>query len=152
MVTDGYHARCHGYSIFHRTAVQYISILTTGRSLHHIDTTLVRSIYSNMYYIQHYSQCNGGLLFIVTLLVLYFIPCTIVLFIVTIVLFIVTQHYIIGISRLYPDPSATRLLLVDEKSDAYVYNPVNDVTIAVPQFNPSATGILWDYWPLDKVL
>lgn len=29
-----------------------------------------------------------------------------------------------GISKLYPDSSGTKLVVVDEKSDAFVYNPV----------------------------
>jgi len=32
-----------------------------------------------------------------------------------------------GITKIFPDNSATRLVLVDEKSDAFVYNPVSVV-------------------------
>ena len=31
----------------------------------------------------------------------------------------------VGIKKLYPDPSGTRLIFVDDKSDGYVYNPVS---------------------------
>ncbi len=30
----------------------------------------------------------------------------------------------VGITKLYPDPTSTRLIIVDEKSDAFIYNPV----------------------------
>jgi len=30
-----------------------------------------------------------------------------------------------GISKVFPDSSATRMVLVDEKSDAFIYNPVS---------------------------
>ena len=30
-----------------------------------------------------------------------------------------------AISRVYPDPSGTRVVFVDEKSDAYLHNPVS---------------------------
>ena len=31
---------------------------------------------------------------------------------------------IVGISKVYPDSSGTRMVIVDEKSDAFIYNPV----------------------------
>ena len=30
----------------------------------------------------------------------------------------------IGISKIFPDSSGTKLVVMDEKSDAFVYNPV----------------------------
>lgn len=30
-----------------------------------------------------------------------------------------------GVTKVFPDSSATRLVLVDEKSDAFIYNPVS---------------------------
>ncbi len=35
-----------------------------------------------------------------------------------------TPFVCVGITKLYPDPTSTRLIIVDEKSDAYIYNPV----------------------------
>ncbi|CAH1776664.1 unnamed protein product [Owenia fusiformis] len=60
--------------------------------------------------------------------------------------------HIVGIRKLYPDPSGTRLIFIDDKSDCFVYNPVNDQTIDVPKFSSTTKGILWDQWPLDKGL
>ena len=58
----------------------------------------------------------------------------------------------VGISKLYSDPSCTRLVFVDEKSDAFLYNPINDMIIQLPEYPVSAIGLLWDQWPLDKVM
>ena len=33
--------------------------------------------------------------------------------------------YLVAITSVYPDPSGTRLVFVDEKSDAFLYNPVS---------------------------
>lgn len=37
----------------------------------------------------------------------------------------------IGIAKIYSDPAGTRLILVDEKSDAFVYNPVCNSTVII---------------------
>ena len=34
-------------------------------------------------------------------------------------------YVLLGISRLFPDSSGTTLVLIDDKSDAFVYNPVS---------------------------
>ena len=33
--------------------------------------------------------------------------------------------YSIGIRQLYPDVNGTHIVLIDDKSDAYIYNPVS---------------------------
>ena len=35
-------------------------------------------------------------------------------------------RHVVGIKKLFPDPSGTRLIFVDDKSDGFVYNPVSD--------------------------
>ena len=34
-------------------------------------------------------------------------------------------RHVVGIRKLFPDPSGTRLIFVDDKSDGFVYNPVS---------------------------
>ena len=34
------------------------------------------------------------------------------------------MYLLAGISKVFPDSSGTRMVLVDEKSDAFIYNPV----------------------------
>ncbi|XP_076359241.1 WD repeat-containing protein 19-like isoform X2 [Tachypleus tridentatus] len=59
-------------------------------------------------------------------------------------------RHLAGIRHLYPDPSGTRLVVVDDKTDGFIYNPVNDHTAQIVGFPTSVKGILWDFWPLDK--
>ncbi len=35
-------------------------------------------------------------------------------------------RHVVGVRKLYPDPTGTRLIFVDDKSDGFVYNPVSD--------------------------
>ena len=34
-------------------------------------------------------------------------------------------RHVVGIRRLFSDPSGTRLVFIDDKSDGFVYNPVS---------------------------
>ena len=43
------------------------------------------------------------------------------------------------------------MVFIDEKTDGYLYNPVNDLLIEVPHLGASTETILWETWPLDKV-
>ena len=42
-------------------------------------------------------------------------------------------------------------MFCDEKSDAFLYNPVNDVTVDIPNYPPSAIGLLWDKAQFENV-
>ncbi|ESO89539.1 hypothetical protein LOTGIDRAFT_218902 [Lottia gigantea] len=59
-------------------------------------------------------------------------------------------RHIDGIKSVYPDPSGTRLVFTDNKGDGYVYNPVNDQIVEIPNLSESVQGVLWENWPLDK--
>ena len=37
-------------------------------------------------------------------------------------------RHVVGIRRIFPDLSGTRLVFIDEKSDGFVYNPVSKCT------------------------
>ena len=43
-------------------------------------------------------------------------------------------------------------MFVDEKSDGFLYYPVTDKSLEVPNFLPSTEGVLWEMWPSDKVV
>lgn len=43
-------------------------------------------------------------------------------------------------------------MFVDEKSDGFLYYPVTDKLLEVPNFLPSTEGVLWEMWPSDKVV
>ncbi|XP_064636625.1 WD repeat-containing protein 19-like isoform X3 [Lineus longissimus] len=58
--------------------------------------------------------------------------------------FVNEYRHVDGIRKIFPDPSGTRLIFIDEKSDGYVYNPVNDHVVEIPNFSNTTKGILWD--------
>ncbi|OXB83779.1 UNVERIFIED_CONTAM: hypothetical protein H355_002991, partial [Colinus virginianus] len=56
----------------------------------------------------------------------------------------------VSVRKIFPDPNGTRLAFIDEKSDGFVYCPVNDRVYEIPNFSPTIKGILWENWPMDK--
>ncbi|NXW63068.1 WDR19 protein, partial [Eurystomus gularis] len=56
----------------------------------------------------------------------------------------------VSVRKIFPDPSGTRLAFIDDKSDGFVYCPVNDRFFEIPNFSPTIKGILWENWPMDK--
>ncbi|XP_015750189.1 PREDICTED: WD repeat-containing protein 19-like [Acropora digitifera] len=61
-----------------------------------------------------------------------------------------SQHLFTGIKKIFPDISGTHAVFIDDKSDGFVYNPVNDATFEIPNLSPNIRGIVWENWPLDK--
>ncbi|KAA0198003.1 hypothetical protein FBUS_08310, partial [Fasciolopsis buskii] len=53
------------------------------------------------------------------------------------------QHAV-GIVSVFPNMNGTRVAFIDDRSCAYIYNPVIEELIELPDFSPSATRILWD--------
>ncbi|KAL6032112.1 hypothetical protein STEG23_011067, partial [Scotinomys teguina] len=64
--------------------------------------------------------------------------------------FINDYRHPVGVKKLFPDPNGTRLVFIDEKSDGFVYCPINDATYEIPDFSPTIKGVLWENWPMDK--
>ncbi|XP_045690432.1 WD repeat-containing protein 19 isoform X2 [Phyllostomus hastatus] len=64
--------------------------------------------------------------------------------------FVNDYRHPVGVKKIFPDPNGTRLIFIDEKSDGFVYCPVNDATYEIPDFSPTIKGVLWENWPLDK--
>ncbi|XP_063074275.1 WD repeat-containing protein 19 isoform X2 [Engraulis encrasicolus] len=56
----------------------------------------------------------------------------------------------VGVRKIFPDPSGTRLIFIDDKSDGFLYCPVNDMVLEIPNFSPTITGALWETCPGDK--
>ncbi|XP_064367345.1 WD repeat-containing protein 19 isoform X1 [Dromaius novaehollandiae] len=56
----------------------------------------------------------------------------------------------VSVRKIFPDPNGTKLVFIDEKSDGFVYCPVNDRLYEIPNFSPTTKGILWENWPMDK--
>jgi len=49
-----------------------------------------------------------------------------------------------GIRRVFPNQEGVRVVFLDTAGLAWLYNPVNDDCIAIPDFPPSTDRILWD--------
>uniref|UniRef100_A0A452SZ61 WD repeat domain 19 n=1 Tax=Ursus maritimus TaxID=29073 RepID=A0A452SZ61_URSMA len=64
--------------------------------------------------------------------------------------FVNDYRHPVGVKKIFPDPNGTRLVFIDEKSDGFVYCPVNDATYEIPDFSPAIKGVLWENWPMDK--
>ncbi|XP_077157824.1 WD repeat-containing protein 19 isoform X1 [Paroedura picta] len=56
----------------------------------------------------------------------------------------------VSVRKIFPDPNGSRLAFIDDKSDGFVYCPVNDGICEIPNFQPTIKGILWENWPMDK--
>ncbi|NXH92488.1 WDR19 protein, partial [Edolisoma coerulescens] len=56
----------------------------------------------------------------------------------------------VSVRKVFPDPNGTRMAFIDDKSDGFVYCPVNDRVYEIPDFSPTIKGILWENWPMDK--
>lgn len=63
---------------------------------------------------------------------------------------VVEFRHSVGIRAIYPDLSGTKIVLYDAKSEGYLFNPVSNDLIKVPEFPQSCQGVLWDIWPPDK--
>ncbi|XP_077544266.1 intraflagellar transport protein Oseg6 [Haemaphysalis longicornis] len=49
-----------------------------------------------------------------------------------------------GIRQLHLDPSNTRLIVLDDRSQGFVYNPVNDHVTDIANIPSAAKGVFWD--------
>lgn len=59
---------------------------------------------------------------------------------------------ILGISQIYPDSTGNKVVIIDEKCDAFLYNPISDYLLQLPDVSPSVTSIVWDSYPDDRVI
>ncbi|XP_019617748.1 PREDICTED: WD repeat-containing protein 19-like [Branchiostoma belcheri] len=64
--------------------------------------------------------------------------------------FVNEYRHVVGIKKVFPDCGGTRLVFIDDKSDGFVYNPVNDHCVEIPNFPPAVRGVLWEQWTFDK--
>ncbi|XP_024939624.1 WD repeat-containing protein 19 isoform X2 [Cephus cinctus] len=49
-----------------------------------------------------------------------------------------------GIKQIFLDANGTHLCFIDDKSDVYVYDPINESVIQVPDCPDNVAGIIWD--------
>ncbi|XP_014256519.1 WD repeat-containing protein 19 [Cimex lectularius] len=56
----------------------------------------------------------------------------------------------ISIKGLYSDLVATRVIIIDNKMEGYLYSPVHNEMVLIPEFPTTTTGALWDQCPADR--
>eukprot|EP01062_Namystynia_karyoxenos_P004675 TRINITY_DN11665_c0_g1_i1.p1 TRINITY_DN11665_c0_g1~~TRINITY_DN11665_c0_g1_i1.p1 ORF type:complete len:1497 (+),score=635.62 TRINITY_DN11665_c0_g1_i1:130-4491(+) len=54
------------------------------------------------------------------------------------------HHSGLGVRNIYPNPSGTRVVFVDDVGDAYLYNPIDDNAAKIERFSAHASSVLWD--------
>nr|CAD7423460.1 unnamed protein product [Timema monikensis] len=59
-------------------------------------------------------------------------------------------RHTVGIRSVHADQSGARLIVVDDKSEGYIYNPVTDELLRIPEFPPNSTDVLWDSLAQDR--
>nr|CAD7410647.1 unnamed protein product [Timema poppensis] len=59
-------------------------------------------------------------------------------------------RHTVGIRSVHADQSGARLIVVDDKSEGYIYNPVTDELLRIPEFPPNSMGVLWDSLAQDR--
>ena len=63
----------------------------------------------------------------------------------------IIKYILLGIVHLYADTTGTKLVIIDDKCDAFLFNSVNDVLIELPIVSPSVVNVVWESFIADKV-
>ncbi len=63
--------------------------------------------------------------------------------------FLICRH-MAGIKQIEPEPNGTKCIVVDAKTQGYVYNPVDDEFTLIKGFPDKVKKILWDFSITDK--
>lgn len=56
-----------------------------------------------------------------------------------------------GVKKIYPENYGMSLVFIDEKSEAFIYNPVNSSVVKVANFPTTINGIVWETFEPEKV-
>ncbi|KAG8453594.1 hypothetical protein GDO86_000286, partial [Hymenochirus boettgeri] len=56
----------------------------------------------------------------------------------------------VSVRKIFPDATGTKLVLIDEKAEGFVYCPLNDIMYEIPNFSPTIKGVLWETWRMDR--
>ncbi|GAB6019440.1 WD repeat-containing protein 19 [Chamberlinius hualienensis] len=63
----------------------------------------------------------------------------------------VTEYrHSVGVRSIYSEPYGLELIFIDNKSDGFIFNPVNSSCIEIPDFPRKIKGVLWDRSPTDE--
>jgi WD repeat-containing protein 19 len=48
------------------------------------------------------------------------------------------------IVKIFPNPTGTKVICMDNTGNGYLYNPIDDSQVFVPNFSAETNKILWD--------
>ncbi|KAG1674427.1 hypothetical protein FOA52_012954 [Chlamydomonas sp. UWO 241] len=49
-----------------------------------------------------------------------------------------------AVTRIWPQPAGSRMVFEDDKAQLYVFNPVNDQVLPIPNFSSRCENVMWD--------
>ena len=55
------------------------------------------------------------------------------------------------IKKIFAEPYGMSLVLIDDKSEGYIFNPVNSNLIKIPDLPSTIQGIVWETFEPEKV-
>ncbi len=56
-----------------------------------------------------------------------------------------------GIKKIFSEPYGMSLVFIDDKSEGYIFNPVNSNLIKIPDLPSTIQGIVWETYEPEKV-
>ena len=56
-----------------------------------------------------------------------------------------------GIKKIFAEPYGMSIAFIDDKSEGYIYNPVNSNIVKIPDMSPTTRGIVWEAFEPEKV-
>lgn len=56
-----------------------------------------------------------------------------------------------GVKKIYSEPYGMSVAFIDDKSEGFIYNPVNGSIIKIPKLPTTTIGIVWESFEPEKV-
>ena len=57
----------------------------------------------------------------------------------------------IGIKKIWAEPFGMSVAFVDDKSEGFIFNPVNSSIVKIPDLSTTTKGIVWESFEPEKV-
>ena len=57
-----------------------------------------------------------------------------------------------GIKKVFAEPHGMSVAFIDDKSEGFIFNPINGNMIKIPNLPSTTTGIVWETYQSEKVM
>lgn len=64
--------------------------------------------------------------------------------------FVTRYKHDIGVKKLFPENFGMSLVFIDDKSEAFVYNPMNSTIVKISEFPTTISGVVWEMYEPEK--